>query len=478
MTRNTCLAICTCVGLFVLVVGSCTKPATHSPRRQRGVTPTLLAQLGEAHWQRRAEAARRLGATRHADAVAPLTRAMADADERVRLAVVKACGVHRSPGLIPALKKALEAKSRKLRRQAVRALAAVDTRAAAEAMLETLDGASLWLRPAVADALATMSSSALTGIEVAVEVLLAELSLKQPKRFRRLALALANVGELALDRLLREMLKPPPGPRGYRYTDKQCRRKACRALVAAGKRALPGLVRLCQYGGQDLSRHSVCEVLLPVVFSRLGKLVTPFLLAHHGKASHLGSLASFTVNLLGEKGVGVIIDRLDKPGQPDGRRIKILRLIGRIRHPRAFAILAGQARRGKKALRLAAIAALGDLRSAPAKKLLLTLKGDPDKGVAKAAAKALLPLQPKTTIGTIGIAECDAYIRAMRCYIGKLPAAARAATLVAFQKTVETYRKMTGGPAKSMLAKACRMTLAALKKGVAKMPGFRDCFPP
>ncbi len=75
----------------------------------------------------------------------------------------------------------------------------------------------------------------------------------------------------------------------------------------------------------------------------------------------------------------------------------------------------------------------------------------------------------------IGIAECDAYFKAMKCYISKLPAAAQAATKAGFDKSIAMFKKMAAGPAKANVAKSCKMAMDAWKKGIAKQPKFADC---
>ena len=79
-------------------------------------------------------------------------------------------------------------------------------------------------------------------------------------------------------------------------------------------------------------------------------------------------------------------------------------------------------------------------------------------------------------LGTIGIKECDEYLKLFKCYIGKMPAAQQGPTKAAFKKTVEAWKKMASGPAKASVAKGCKMAKDAWSKAVSKNPTFKDCF--
>lgn len=164
------------LALLPISVGSCARHQSETPRSGAAGVQAWTAQLQDTDPRRRAEAARLLGASRRADAIAPLSDAVSDADLRVRLAAVKACGVHRSPKLIPALQKTFADKSKELRRQAIRALAKIGTLAAGEAMIGSLDGASMWLRPTVALALTALQPEDLSNLELGKKVILAELA--------------------------------------------------------------------------------------------------------------------------------------------------------------------------------------------------------------------------------------------------------------------------------------------------------------
>ena len=78
--------------------------------------------------------------------------------------------------------------------------------------------------------------------------------------------------------------------------------------------------------------------------------------------------------------------------------------------------------------------------------------------------------------GTVGIKECDEYLKLFKCYIGKMPAAQQGPTKAAFKKTVEAWKKMASGPAKASVAKGCKMAKDAWSKAVSKNPTFKDCF--
>jgi HEAT repeat protein len=319
----------------------------------------LAAQLGDADWQKRADAARRLGATRRPDAVALLAGAVGDKDARVRLAVVRACGAHQSPKLIPALKKALADDDRKVRVHAVRALARIGTRDAAEAMIEALDGASMWLRPAVADALAALPVQVISGLEVAIQVLVAELDPKQTQRFRRLATALASIGEPALGALLRAMNKPA-GPHAKKHVlaDIGCKRGPCQVLVTLGVKVLPTLLRMARGGIQGLIRTNLYHVLLPVIVGRIGKAAIPHVIVHIGRYDDESKLAESTLSRMGAAAVQPLVKLLRKRGQ-----------IARVR--------------------TAAVRVLGKIDNKRSTKVLLEVLLDPDRDVHEAAARAL-----------------------------------------------------------------------------------------
>lgn len=598
------------VALLLLVpasLGGCPGPRPVAERPPPRVSPVkgLAAQLADADWRKRADAAYKLGATRRADAVAPLAGAVADPDQRVRLAVVRACGAHGSPKLIPALKTGLGDKAQKVRIHAVRALARIGTREAAEAMIEALDGASMWLRPQVADSLAKLSPKVLSGLEVAIQILVAELDPGQKPRFDRLAKGLSAIGEPALQVLLHAMHKPGVGPDEKKHTppDLECVLGPCQVLVHLGKRIIPQLMQMARDGVGGIDRGTLCQRLLPAIFGRIGRAAIPYVIAHLGKSGNEGTLAKGTLSKLGGAAVQPLLKLLRKRGQSVRRRAAAVRLLGKIRDKRAtaaliealvtpdrtvahaairalaksltdktfialsvrlkkglkaerlvivkaarsvqgglatrlligalkwgpvevslaavralgerkdkqavpvlvytvkkgperlrlaairalgsfqdpttFKTLARLARRGKKAPRLAAIRALGDLGTKPAQKLLKRLKKSRNKAIAKVAADALNPASlSKYGWKKLGIPECDAYLKVLACYIGKMPAAARGPTLVAIQKTIAAWQKMAAGPARRSLAGMCRMTMDMWKKAVRKLPRYRSCFGP
>ncbi len=77
---------------------------------------------------------------------------------------------------------------------------------------------------------------------------------------------------------------------------------------------------------------------------------------------------------------------------------------------------------------------------------------------------------------SVGIPACDRYMRVMQCYTTKMPAAAQAATKKAIRQSLKAFRKMAMNPAtRPSLVKTCKMAIKALRKGIAKMPKFRDC---
>ncbi len=77
---------------------------------------------------------------------------------------------------------------------------------------------------------------------------------------------------------------------------------------------------------------------------------------------------------------------------------------------------------------------------------------------------------------SLGIKECDGYIKIMKCYLSKLPAAARGPAKSAFDKSIEAWKKMASGPAKASLGKTCKMAEDTLRKTAGKVPTYKDCF--
>jgi hypothetical protein len=97
----------------------------------------------------------------------------------------------------------------------------------------------------------------------------------------------------------------------------------------------------------------------------------------------------------------------------------------------------------------------------------------PDKGMMEPAMDTMAA---GGDFGTVGIKECDDYLKLFKCYIGKMPAAQQGPTKAAFKKTVEAWKKMASGPAKASVAKGCKMAKDAWSKAVSKNPTFKDCF--
>lgn len=82
---------------------------------------------------------------------------------------------------------------------------------------------------------------------------------------------------------------------------------------------------------------------------------------------------------------------------------------------------------------------------------------------------------------TIGIAECDEYLKVYKCYLDKLPAAGKEAAEKAFSQMVDGWKKgldaaMDAAPAKEAIAKGCTQALEAFKKAMAENPMAKDCF--
>lgn len=603
-----CTALVAVWSLAAVSLGGCPGPRPVAERPTARVNPVegLAAQLRDRAWQKRAEAAQKLGATRHADAVAPLAGAVGDSDKRVRLAVVQACGAHGSPTLIPALKKGSEDKDRGVRRHAVRGLARIGTREAAEAMIDALDGASMWLRPEVADGLAAMPVKALEGLEVAVQILVAELDPNQKARLRRLAKPLEAIGEPALRILVLAVYKPA-GPLAKKSvpTDINCKRGPCLVLVAMGPKVFRTLLVMTKDGIRGINAWNLYRRILPAIAVRLGKAVIPDVMRYLGQPGSRAYLAENTLAKMGSAAVPLLMKAVKKRGQSSkvlaaavrllgrirdkrgtsvllealtasGRtvayaviralarnltektfvalsirlkkgtkaerlviieaarkatgsyatrlilgalswgpeevllaavralgergdkqavpvllvvlkhrrptaklRLAVVRALGLLKDPTAFKVLAGLARRGKKTLRLAAIRGLGELGTKPAKKLLKRLKKSRNKEIAKAAADALNPASlSKFGLGKTGVPECDKYLSVAACYISKMPGAARGPTIAAFRRTIQAWKKMATGPARSSVAKGCQMAMSAWRKAVSKMPLYKACFKP
>jgi len=81
---------------------------------------------------------------------------------------------------------------------------------------------------------------------------------------------------------------------------------------------------------------------------------------------------------------------------------------------------------------------------------------------------------------TTGIAECDAYMKIYKCYLGKLPAAAKGPAESAYKKTIEAWKKgiaaaMGTGAAKKAIADGCKKAVEAFKKAMKANPMAKDC---
>jgi len=409
------------------------RPVTERPSSRVNPVEGLEAQLKDNDWQKRADAARRLGATGHADAVAPLAGAVGDSDQRVRLAVVQACGAHRSPKLIPALKKGLVDKERAVRRGAVQALARVGTPEAAEAMIDALDGASMWLRPAVADGLAALPAKVLEGLTVAIQILVAELDSAKTGRFRRLAKGLAAIGEPALRILVLAVYKPA-GLLAKKHlpADLKCRRGPCRALVAMGPKVLATLLIMGKDGIRDINSWNLYHRILPAVARHIGKAAIPYVIKSLGEPGSRGAMAENTLPDMGVAAVQPLLTQLRKPGQPARVRAAAVRVLGKIRDKRATAVLIqalkdpnravnepaaeGLAKRptaetftalakrlksGPKVQRLAIVRGARHAKGELATRLLLLALNQSELTVALSAAQALGKRKAKSAVPTL-----------------------------------------------------------------------------
>jgi hypothetical protein len=106
---------------------------------------------------------------------------------------------------------------------------------------------------------------------------------------------------------------------------------------------------------------------------------------------------------------------------------------------------------------------------------------DPGMKPADPMAQGMKPADAMTAkkgdgIAPFGIKECDDYIKIWTCYLKKLPVAQQGPTKDVFMKSINTWRKMASGPAKSSLGMTCKTTYDGWKKAIEKQKKFADCF--
>jgi hypothetical protein len=81
---------------------------------------------------------------------------------------------------------------------------------------------------------------------------------------------------------------------------------------------------------------------------------------------------------------------------------------------------------------------------------------------------------------TLGIKECDEYIKIYKCYLGKLPAAAKGPAEAAYKKMVGAWKKgidaaMGSEASKKAIAKGCKTAVESFKKAMKNNPTAKDC---
>ena len=80
----------------------------------------------------------------------------------------------------------------------------------------------------------------------------------------------------------------------------------------------------------------------------------------------------------------------------------------------------------------------------------------------------------------LGIAECDEYMKIYKCYLGKLPAAAKGPAEGAYKKMIAAWKKgidaaMGAAASKAAIAKGCKMAVDSFKKAMKANPMAKDC---
>jgi len=85
--------------------------------------------------------------------------------------------------------------------------------------------------------------------------------------------------------------------------------------------------------------------------------------------------------------------------------------------------------------------------------------------------------------GELGLPACDEFLRMYRCYLTKLPAAARGAAQSAFRSTAAAWKSTlatsrNNPAARRALVKGCRMALDAWRKAMRSNPMARGCLTP
>ncbi len=271
----------------VVCLGGCPRPQAAPPRREARSVISLEEQLKDRRWQRRAAAVRKLGTSSRADALALLKRALVDSHHQVRQA-------------------------------AVRSLARLGTREAAEVMVDCLDGSSLWLRPMVADNLATMPAKALAEVPTAISVMVVELDPRAPVRLRRLATALAALGDEGLMALLRAVSRGRSTGKddAKDAVDNKCALGPCRALASLGTCMIPRLLKVVKRGINPYGTSYLKLNVLPAVLGHMGKPAVQHLLRlmrNEGGHSGMATLALASVGAAALRPLlAVVMDRANE----------------------------------------------------------------------------------------------------------------------------------------------------------------------
>lgn len=419
--------------------------------RLPGLPDRVLGWLTEAEPRLRLAAAELCATEPSLRAVTPLSRALSDVDPGVRAAAATALGASGAPEAVIGLLGRLDDATLEVTENVIRALARLADNRAVVPLVSRIEDPRPAIRRAVAGALGEL------GDRRAASALVLTLRDPDPTVRARALEALGELGDPSVTPSVSALLSQETVPSvrlsaiealGLLGTSEAIaklvdalgdspeeRQVLVQAISRAGSRAVPALIR-CVSSSSERARADGCALALarsaqagggapildavrrgrvsPAValqgFSELGDSNGIPLalehLSHRDSAVRQAALAAAKVLLNPDRADGRAVEPLELAFQTAENhrqeRIELLALLGRTGSPRATRLLLPIAATAEDlGYRRAAFAALGSIREASVKAVLLDGLNDPEPSVRLAAALAIRKSAPRASLGEL-----------------------------------------------------------------------------